>query len=68
MLQSWRRPTAAIGALLASVLGLTACDPPTNYVSLGDSYTSGPLIPVQRDDPWGVSGRRTTIRRSRRRR
>jgi lysophospholipase L1-like esterase len=53
MLQSWRRPTAAIGALLASVLGLTACDAPTNYVSLGDSYTSGPLIPVQRDDPGG---------------
>lgn len=53
MLQSWRRPIAAIGALLASVVGLTACDPPKNYVSLGDSYTSGPLIPVQRDDPWG---------------
>jgi hypothetical protein len=39
--------------LLASVVGLTACDPPTNYVSLGDSYTAGPLIPVQRDDPYG---------------
>jgi hypothetical protein len=26
---------------------------PDRYVALGDSYTSGPLIPVQRDDPGG---------------
>ena len=24
-----------------------------NYVALGDSYAAGPLIPLQRDDPWG---------------
>jgi hypothetical protein len=33
-----------------SVVAQTA---PDRYVALGDSYTSGPLIPVQRDDPGG---------------
>jgi hypothetical protein len=53
MLRSWRRRAAVLGTLLVSLVGLTACEPPTNYVSLGDSYTAGPLIPVQRDDPYG---------------
>jgi lysophospholipase L1-like esterase len=35
------------------VLGLAACQPPTNYVALGDSFTAGPVIPVQQTDPAG---------------
>jgi lysophospholipase L1-like esterase len=27
--------------------------PPQSYVSLGDSYTAGPIIPVQQNDPLG---------------
>ncbi|MDQ6698416.1 MAG: SGNH/GDSL hydrolase family protein [Actinomycetota bacterium] len=34
-------------------LGLTSCVPPKNYVALGDSYSSGPLIPVQQTSPAG---------------
>jgi lysophospholipase L1-like esterase len=42
----------ALGALLVVGLALlgTACQPPTSYVALGDSYTAGPVIPVQRTD------------------
>jgi len=35
------------------VVALTACAPPQSYVALGDSYTAGPVIPVQLDDPAG---------------
>jgi lysophospholipase L1-like esterase len=38
---------------VVSLVGLTGCIPPKSYVSLGDSFTAGPLIPVQRDDPLG---------------
>lgn len=46
------------GALLVAVvglvaLGLTGCAPPKSYVALGDSYTSGPIIPLQQTDPPG---------------
>ena len=27
--------------------------PPQSYVALGDSYTAGPVIPVQQPDPYG---------------
>lgn len=42
----------AVGALviLGFALVATACEPPTSYVALGDSYTAGPVIPVQRND------------------
>ena len=46
-----------LGTLLAAVLvvaSLNACDlTPDTYVSLGDSYTAGPLIPDQSTDPLG---------------
>ena len=32
---------------VVAALGLTACEPPDNYVALGDSYTAGPLITPQ---------------------
>lgn len=28
-------------------------DAPTTYVALGDSFASGPLVPVQVEQPWG---------------
>ena len=28
--------------------------PPQSYVALGDSYTAGPIIPVQQTDPLGL--------------
>lgn len=42
----------------AATIALPASTPPAhagvlNYVALGDSYTSGPLIPQQRSDPLG---------------
>ncbi|MEU3275489.1 SGNH/GDSL hydrolase family protein [Saccharomonospora sp. NPDC006951] len=47
------------GLLLASLLtaGGAAAKPAkfAHYVALGDSYTSGPLIPVQRTDPAGCA-------------
>jgi lysophospholipase L1-like esterase len=49
---------AAIAAVLA-LLGVPASaaaramDLPRHYVALGDSYTAGPLIPLQRPDPIG---------------
>ncbi|MGI8756629.1 MAG: SGNH/GDSL hydrolase family protein [Acidimicrobiales bacterium] len=52
-----RRVLAASGglvALLAVTVGLSACQPPPDtYVALGDSYTSGPLIPNQSLNPLG---------------
>jgi lysophospholipase L1-like esterase len=43
---------SAAGALLVVGVALlaTACEPPTSYVALGDSYTAGPVIPTQRTD------------------
>jgi lysophospholipase L1-like esterase len=46
-------------ALCAAVIGVVvpgtahAKKPPQSYVALGDSYTAGPLIPVQQTDPAG---------------
>jgi lysophospholipase L1-like esterase len=59
----WHRPLRLLAALTAA----TAMCPATaaaaapayaHYVALGDSYTSGPLIPLQRLDPLGC-GRST---------
>jgi hypothetical protein len=47
------RTVAPLVAVVSLVLGLTGCTPPTSYVALGDSYTSGPLVLPQRDDPRG---------------
>jgi lysophospholipase L1-like esterase len=46
-------PLAAM--LLALVVPGTAAarKPPQSYVALGDSYTAGPIIPVQQTDPLG---------------
>ncbi|MBA3303489.1 MAG: SGNH/GDSL hydrolase family protein [Acidimicrobiia bacterium] len=45
----------AVVVLLSAValLGFSACEPRPSYVSLGDSFTAGPLIPEQRRDPAG---------------
>jgi lysophospholipase L1-like esterase len=51
----WRRlgwPGRAL-ALALLALGLGACVPVDSYVSLGDSYTAGPLIPNQNQSPAG---------------
>src|SRR5919109_3079172 len=53
-----QRGAALISVPLALVVtalafGVTACTPPQAYVALGDSYTAGPVIPVQLDDPGG---------------
>ncbi|MGN6694153.1 MAG: SGNH/GDSL hydrolase family protein [Aquihabitans sp.] len=44
---------ALVGGIIATV-GLTGCEPPPDtYVSLGDSYVAGPLIPLQSTNPTG---------------
>ncbi|MEU6646358.1 SGNH/GDSL hydrolase family protein [Saccharomonospora sp. NPDC046836] len=55
-----RRVTAIFGAVLLLLLSslaaagtATAAPKFTRYVALGDSYTAGPLIPMQRLDPLG---------------
>ena len=53
MFGAWT-PRAALAGLVALVaLGLAGCQPPRSYVALGDSYTAGPVIPVQQTDPAG---------------
>src|SRR3989442_5352690 len=48
-----------VAALSAALVGLVAPGtaqarkPPQSYVALGDSYTAGPVIPVQQNDPLG---------------
>jgi GDSL-like Lipase/Acylhydrolase family len=50
---------ALVLTLSAAIVGLVAPatagarKPPQSYVALGDSYTAGPLIPVQQNDPAG---------------
>jgi len=46
---------ALAGALVGLLLPGTADaqKPPQSYVALGDSYTAGPIIPVQQPDPLG---------------
>jgi len=49
----------ALVSLCVAVVGLfapvpaQARKPPQTYVALGDSYTAGPVIPVQQPDPFG---------------
>ena len=43
----------ALCTVLASALTADAASARLNYVALGDSYTAGPLIPLQRLDPLG---------------
>lgn len=55
----YRRIILAAVATLCALLGVPASAgaktvaAPWHYVALGDSYTAGPLIPVQRIDPVG---------------
>ena len=57
----YRRVTLAALAALCALLGVPASAgaktvaAPRHYVALGDSYTAGPLIPVQRIDPIGCN-------------
>ncbi len=49
-----RTPSALlVSAVALVVLALTGCTPPRSYVALGDSYTAGPVIPVQQTNPVG---------------
>jgi lysophospholipase L1-like esterase len=54
----WPARTLVV-SLCVAVVGLfapataQARKPPQSYVALGDSYTAGPLIPVQQPDPFG---------------
>src|SRR2546421_4173602 len=49
-----RTPSALLVPVVALVvLALTGCTPPRSYVALGDSYTAGPVIPVQQTNPVG---------------
>jgi lysophospholipase L1-like esterase len=49
----------ALVSVCVAVVGLfapapaQARKPPQSYVALGDSYTAGPVIPVQQPDPFG---------------
>src|SRR5262249_56835129 len=43
---------AALALVVARGAG-GARTPPPSYVALGDSYTAGPLIPLQETDPLG---------------
>jgi len=53
--KSVTRTLRAMGVALVGLLflGLTGCATPRSYVALGDSYTAGPVIPVQQNDPGG---------------
>jgi lysophospholipase L1-like esterase len=42
---------AVVGVIAPA--GAQARKPPASYVALGDSYTAGPVIPVQQPDPYG---------------
>jgi lysophospholipase L1-like esterase len=49
----WILRAALVGLMALVASGLTGCQPPRSYVALGDSYTAGPLIPVQQTNPAG---------------
>ena len=60
MKRSARRVTVLVAALLVGLGAFAAAPTPAQevgpndqYVALGDSYTAGPLIPVQQPDPYG---------------
>jgi len=44
---------AAVAFLVAPTAAGARKPPPSSYVALGDSYTAGPLIPLQETDPLG---------------
>jgi hypothetical protein len=44
---------AAVASLVAPAAAGARTPPPSSYVALGDSYTAGPLIPLQETDPLG---------------
>src|SRR5215475_7481089 len=44
---------AAVAFLVAPTAAGARKPPPSSYVALGDSYTAGPLIPLQESDPLG---------------
>jgi lysophospholipase L1-like esterase len=58
-LLAYRRTVLAAAATLLALVALPASSgaaigkSPMHYVALGDSYTAGPVIPVQRVDPIG---------------
>jgi lysophospholipase L1-like esterase len=57
-IRCWLARAVVLG-LTAALVGLVAPGtaqarkPPQSYVALGDSFTAGPLIPVQQPDPLG---------------
>jgi lysophospholipase L1-like esterase len=60
-LPAYRRVVLATAATVLALLGFPTTgtaktvSSPKHYVALGDSYASGPLIPVQRVDPVGCA-------------
>jgi hypothetical protein len=47
-------PALGLASVVLAIVGVTvSCVPQRSYVALGDSFTAGPLIPMQRDDPLG---------------
>jgi hypothetical protein len=52
-LRAWTPRVALVGLVALAALGLAGCQPPRSYVALGDSYTAGPVIPVQQTNPAG---------------
>ena len=61
MITRGRSLLAVFISMLALAAPAHAAAPPPEYVSLGDSYAAGPLIPLQ-IPPFGCSSRTTTIR------
>lgn len=54
MLRRWGPGAVLVPVVALVALGVTGCaPPPQSYVALGDSYTSGPVIPIQQTDPIG---------------
>lgn len=57
MIRRHKKQLLGLGTMIAVAVlcmgSLTACDPAWKYISLGDSYTAGPLIPDQSTDPLG---------------
>lgn len=53
VLSRWASKTAVLAVVVVVPLALAGCTPPRAYVALGDSYSAGPLIPVQQNNPAG---------------
>ena len=58
--QSIAPRTVLVAAMALMAVALTSCNL-DSYVALGDSYTSGPVIPNSRTTPPAASGRIRTI-------